>query len=295
MQRFKKIIKIVLITVVIIFVTLLVLYGLFIYTLKYKVSIVGKCQSPDGKYVLELKSVGEPIFFSSADGRLVLKKGKKKVVEYDFTLYDDGGSVGTRIWKVAWKKNHVVVIISGDEQSDELIRLGFDGKKDSRQLATIHGKMPGQQEQTEAETEDRAEAEAEVETEAEREAEVEAEREVEAKIDAGYKAIYHVLFEENNDSFIRSYDAKGHSQVILHEDDTVVEYLVYDRDSQNGKCGLYVYYKSVKNADGSWSSVEGIMEDTFAYVYDSGEVISSGKKTWSDAGSARYQRAAGEA
>ncbi len=57
----------------------------------------------------------------------------------------------------------------------------------------------------------------------------------------------------------------------------MVEYLIYDRESQNGLCGLYVYYQSNKNDDGTYDYANGVIVDIYAYVFASGDVISSGK------------------
>lgn len=59
-------------------------------------------------------------------------------------------------------------------------------------------------------------------------------------------------------------------------------------------CGLYVHYQSEKKADGTWSVSDGAIVDIYAYVYESGDVVSSGKTKWSDNGSEEYQRITGE-
>ena len=48
------------------------LYGAFIYMIHYHVATVDK-KSYNG-YEVVMQSVGSPLFFSSADGRLLLKK-----------------------------------------------------------------------------------------------------------------------------------------------------------------------------------------------------------------------------
>ena len=73
-----------------------------------------------------------------------------------------------------------------------------------------------------------------------------------------------------------------------------VEYLMYDRESENGECGLYVYYSVNKNEDGSWSPENARILDIYAWVYDTDEVISSGKTGWADSGSETYRNATGE-
>jgi hypothetical protein len=110
----------------------------------------------------------------------------------------------------------------------------------------------------------------------------------------GYQAIYDVYLEAVSDEYTDSYDAKGHSRKILHEDDKEIRYIVYDRDSKNGECGLYVYYKCNKNSDGSWSPNDAQIIDIYAYVYKDGNVIDSGRKAWADVGTDEYRKATGE-
>ena len=60
-----------------------------------------------------------------------------------------------------------------------------------------------------------------------------------------------------------SYSASGNSRVILNEDEEVIEFLAYDRLSENEKCELYVLYRAEKNADGSWYISEAEILDIF--------------------------------
>jgi hypothetical protein len=110
----------------------------------------------------------------------------------------------------------------------------------------------------------------------------------------GYQAIFDDFLEAVSDEYTDSYDAKGNSRKILHEDDKEIRYIVYDRDSKNDECGLYVYYKCNKNSDGSWSPNDAQIIDIYAYVYKDGNVIDSGRKAWADVGTDEYRKATGE-
>lgn len=101
------------------------------YQMNYKKTTCDTSVSPDGKYTLALQAVGEPDWpFGAASGRLILMEGDKKLSQTDFELFDDGGSINSRCWEVTWYEDHVEVILSGDEQEDELVILYFDGTRD---------------------------------------------------------------------------------------------------------------------------------------------------------------------
>lgn len=342
----KKILKIILCIFGALVILLLAAVGFFVYLLDYQVRTVDQAESPDGTYELLLQSVGSPLFFSSADGRLVLKQGKEKIAERDFTLYDDGGSVRADIWQVTWLQEFVRIRISGSEQNDEWIEITYDGKffsqypardgteteaeagteqeaetgaeaaaKQEKEQAYGEEESEGTAEQTygeeesegtaeqtygEGESEQLSEQQEEGETYSAEELEEAAEEQhmnqqlKQLRIKKGYRTIYDTCFQEEGYSFTEDYDAKGNSRAILKEDENSVEYLVYDRESQNGLCGLYVYYRAPRAADGSWSPMDAEILDIYAYVYAGDSVISSGKTGWSDAGSEEYRDATGE-
>lgn len=87
----KKVLKVILGIVLSIVLVLGLLYGLFIYMIEYHVETVGK--ESYYEYEVVMQSVGAPLFFSSADGRLLLKKNDTIINKMDFTLSDDGGSI----------------------------------------------------------------------------------------------------------------------------------------------------------------------------------------------------------
>jgi hypothetical protein len=118
----------------------LLLIIFLIYLINYAIADVDTKVSDDGNYTVIMQSVGSPLFFSSADGRFVLKEGKKTIVKYDFTLSDDGGSIRSSIWDVEWLSDCVRIVVSGSEQSDEQYELYFDGHVDEKQLGTMYGK-----------------------------------------------------------------------------------------------------------------------------------------------------------
>lgn len=110
----------------------------------------------------------------------------------------------------------------------------------------------------------------------------------------GYRTIYQQYFEDERCDFMISYSASGNSRVILNENEEIIEFLAYDRLSENEKCELYVLYRSKKNADGSWYTSEAEILDIFAYDMSTKEVVSSGKTSWSVIGNEKYYEITGE-
>ena len=142
----KKVFKVILGILLGIVLVVCLLYGAFIYMIKFHVATVDK-KSYNG-YEVVMQSVGSPLFFSSADGRLLLKKNDKIITQTDFVLSDDGGSIRKAVWSVSWYKDRVGVVIRGSEQDDILYSLYYNGKtKDSivtgQDAITTQGDMAG--------------------------------------------------------------------------------------------------------------------------------------------------------
>ena len=121
-------------------ITVLCFVGIFYYLIVFKVSNVDTSVSSDGEYSLTMQAVGEPLFFGSADGQFILKKGEKRISKVKFSLRDDGGNISQDTWHVTWKMNQVEIIIYGEEQNDEQFLLFFDGKYKINELNTKYGK-----------------------------------------------------------------------------------------------------------------------------------------------------------
>ncbi|MGM9939178.1 MAG: hypothetical protein ACI32P_05505 [Catenibacterium mitsuokai] len=142
----KKVLKVILGILLSIIVVIGLLYGAFIYMIEYHVATVDK-KSYNG-YEVVMQSVGAPLFFSSADGRLLLKKNDTIINQTDFVLSDDGGSIRKKVWSVSWYKDHVGVVIRGTEQDDTLYNLYYNGKTNSsvvngQDAITTKGDMAG--------------------------------------------------------------------------------------------------------------------------------------------------------
>ena len=86
-----------------------------------------------GKYTVKLQATSSPDWpFGAQDGRVVLKDNDKminsKVCSVDFSLSNDGKSMGPENWQTEWKDDSVIITIKGEEQSDALYTLYFNGE-----------------------------------------------------------------------------------------------------------------------------------------------------------------------
>lgn len=120
------------------------------------------------------------------------------------------------------------------------------------------------------------------------------ERDESEVIHEGFQAIYAQVFEPKGLNCFQDADAKGNERLVLSETSSQLEYVLFDRRSANEKCLLYVQYRASKDADGTWSPADAQILDIYAYEEDSGAVVASGKKSWSDSGTQEYRDLTGE-
>lgn len=100
------------------------------------------------------------------------------------------------------------------------------------------------------------------------------------KIDEGYQKIYQNYIKETDAEYKKDYNAKGYSYIVTYEDEKQVRYLMFDRDNQEGTKAQYVYYKSIKSADGSCNMMDAENLDMYQYDYESKKVIDLEKTSW---------------
>lgn len=116
-------------------------------------------------------------------------------------------------------------------------------------------------------------------------------QEAEQKIIDGLQAVaLSTGYVTNEDSEI-TYTAKGTPELVISSDLNTNLYILYDRNSSNGKCALYVLYQLDNNDEGS--SDPKILE-MYAYEYSTGKVITADRHAWEDVGTDEYREATGE-
>lgn len=106
------------------------------------------------------------------------------------------------------------------------------------------------------------------------------------------KMIYESFLAEEGFSYEVCYNAKGNLYIDLgskEENGQIYHYrLVYDRLSKNGLCELFVLYRAREGSD------DEAIVDMYAAEPDTGEVVRSGRKAWSDVGTKAYRDLTGE-
>lgn len=100
------------------------------------------------------------------------------------------------------------------------------------------------------------------------------------------------------EKFSIDYNARGEEYYSLGEDGTYQYTLLYDKDSKNGACRLYVLYRcpydSENNCYYHYTDSMAQIADIYAINKETGEIIASGRTAWDDLGSAEYREATGE-
>lgn len=92
--------------------------------------------------------------------------------------------------------------------------------------------------------------------------------------------IFDKYFAAQGFTFKENYTAKGNMYFVLNESRSDITYLQYNRDSQDGKCGLYILFKASKSSNGSWSPSDADMQSTYTYEYSTGLIAKSSRAYW---------------
>ncbi|MBD5459872.1 MAG: hypothetical protein HDR26_02860 [Lachnospiraceae bacterium] len=122
-------------------------------------------------------------------------------------------------------------------------------------------------------------------------------------VEGAYRFLYDTLFADAGYPYKPAYSAKGSFYAYLTESTgslesteermNTVETVVYDRESKNGKCHLFVHYRDYYEI-GANAPYSTEIVDMYAVEMATGQVFVSGRHAWADLGSQEYQEATGE-
>lgn len=124
----KKIIKIIaIIVVIIVAITSIGLYWI------NKPKLIGEFHSEDDKYIVSFIETKEPIlFFDPSEVKIELRSNDEKITEkqeISTSIANDGKRLDDNNWKINFKDDHVEIILIGEEQEDEVIKIYYIRKK----------------------------------------------------------------------------------------------------------------------------------------------------------------------
>lgn len=120
-------------------------------------------------------------------------------------------------------------------------------------------------------------------------------------VEGAYKALYGQLFAKDGYPYDCRYNAKGNFYAWLCDGEgelesvegtfAYTETVVYDRESKNGKCHLFVHYRTYYQDGAEYTTA---ILDMYAVDMETGQVYVSGRHAWEDVGSEEYREATGE-
>lgn len=113
---------------VVVLLPFLLLAGSFYYKTEMELNPVVTEVSPHGKAELTICQVGEPAWpFGPTDCRFDLYVDNKRVVKYPFSIHNDGVPASENNFCITWYEDHVQILVSAEEQFDEVCSIYFDG------------------------------------------------------------------------------------------------------------------------------------------------------------------------
>ena len=125
----KRVKNNVLISIFVIFIILGIFIFWFKYTTEFKVTNISQYTNPNNSYTILFQSVGEPFLFGSEEVKITLfDNKKKKVTIIHGDISNDGGRASESNIKIKWFNDYVEIILSGDEQKDEIYKIDYKYK-----------------------------------------------------------------------------------------------------------------------------------------------------------------------
>ena len=106
----------------------LLLIGGFQYRVNYAKTEVVTSVSDDGQHSLTVYMIGEPDWpFGATYCRFDLRDGSKRIVKHPFSIHNDGVKADANNFVVTWHEDHAEVLVSAEEQPDEVYALYYNG------------------------------------------------------------------------------------------------------------------------------------------------------------------------
>lgn len=268
----------------------IMILGYLIWSVNHAITTWYEFYAPDNKHSLVVR---ESTFLLSSDIHPYERTSPLLVreLELEANLTPDDGypSITKGDYKISWDGDVVTLSVNMNQNAmwcTVKLNMAEHGKLLETFISYPNGKPTWLNRQG-----DTNEKDASVSTSDHSDAQVVQQEQVQQKIMDGLHAVALVADHETKEPSEMTYTAKGLPKLVLSSDQRSNTYILYDRDSSNGKCGLYVLYSSKKNDEGK--SDAQILE-MYAYEYSSGKVIPANRHAWSDLGTEEYRKATGE-
>ncbi len=110
---------------------LLLILGLLIkYEISWRLTDVGREESPDGRYSVLFQEVGEADWpFGYSHAKVTVREGNRIIESFREDIADDGARFRPDNYSVEWLKYGLVITFMGSEQPDREVEIFYDGRE----------------------------------------------------------------------------------------------------------------------------------------------------------------------
>ena len=118
--------KVIITLIIIPILVILLIIGNFIYTIEFKQIEIETIYNKNNNYKVVFKSVGEPAWpFGPQKVNVIVYNGNKIIKTYNRKIFNDGAQCDKENFMVIWLDDRIKIVLSGDEQKDEIIELNM--------------------------------------------------------------------------------------------------------------------------------------------------------------------------
>ncbi len=118
--------KVIITLIIIPILVILLIIGNFIYTIEFKQTKIETIINDKNHYAVEFKSIGEPAWpFGPQKVKVTVYKNNKKIKTYNRKIFNDGAQCNKENFMVIWLNDRMKIVLSGDEQEDEIIEYEY--------------------------------------------------------------------------------------------------------------------------------------------------------------------------
>ena len=118
--------KVIITLIIIPILVILLIIVNFIYTIEFKQTKIETINNDNNNYKVVFKSIGEPSWpFGPQKVKVIIYKNNKKIKTYNKKIFNDGAQCNKENFMVIWLNDRMKIVLSGDEQNDEIIEYKY--------------------------------------------------------------------------------------------------------------------------------------------------------------------------